>query len=613
MDSSQNKEDTRGAHTGLLKLNKYPSGDATPHTVNEWHKSALRTIDLMGWGDLIDGDDLPSWPKIKELTRYPEIPPVDGNAHIVAKREEVRANILSDNDIIGVKLVRLRRASCAAIAVAIENSMTPHALHRWEQLKAVHKLTGRYLDGIGMLEEIGKHGNHASSELTAMDATRHEAVIAQARAARLPDGCHVETYTSKVTTALAEHMPYLERAADDAFKVKFLLDCLPTIEGTDTDKRRLMQDIASKGKETDVAYVMQEATALVMAAQRADATPILLAHVPINERFKLAMQGTFPSATPPPIAAAVTKPPNEEAAKKQAAADKTKKEKDRNKKRDEKRKAFLLPEGQLCAQKSCKFVHEGPCYRYPSFEGPIPERDLNNEQKMLRLEADREEVGKRLGMPVKKLMGRPGGKPVPVKLAATDAQSDDDFDPSCDTWGNRVPVKLAHVAPAVCQSADSDSDSSEVWWSEAATPGSYSVCMNMPADAEPQLSSPVPMDAGLLVLRDAVNALYRHPQHQMRVHAFRALAAACGVPGAHDTSFKAIEAVLAQVMHPDVYDSNASAIRVFGTNRSSFQKWKKTISSSRWPLQPLILGTSLSEHLINKSVDTHTTGPSRRC
>ena len=73
MDSSQNKEDTRGAHTGLLKLNKYPSGDATPHTVNEWHKSALRTIDLMGWGDLIDGDDLPSWPKIKELTRYQSI------------------------------------------------------------------------------------------------------------------------------------------------------------------------------------------------------------------------------------------------------------------------------------------------------------------------------------------------------------------------------------------------------------------------------------------------------------------------------------------------------------------------------------------------------------
>ena len=259
MDSSTNKEDTRGAHIGLLKLDKYPSGDATPHTVNEWYKSALRTIDLMGWGDLIDGEDLASWPKIKELTHYPEIPPTSGggNAHIVAKREEVRAGIMSDNDMTTLKLIKLRRSSCAAIAVAIENSMTPHALHRWEQLKVAHKITGRYLDGIAMLEEIGKHGNHASSELTAMDATRHEAVIAQARAARLPDGCHVETYTSKVTTALAEHMPYLERAADNAFKVKFLLDCLPTIEGTDTDKRRLMQDIASKKKETDVAYVMQ--------------------------------------------------------------------------------------------------------------------------------------------------------------------------------------------------------------------------------------------------------------------------------------------------------------------------------------------------------------------
>ena len=75
-----------------------------------------------------------------------------------------------------------------------------------------------------------------------------------------------------------------------------------------------------------------------------------------------------------------------------------------------------LPDGQWCKMKSCQFGHDvrhpgSPCYRSPSWPGPLPYKVDSNARAKARIVAARIEAGQRLGTKVVDLI--PAKPPVP--------------------------------------------------------------------------------------------------------------------------------------------------------------------------------------------------------
>ena len=114
-----------------------------------------------------------------------------------------------------------------------------------------------------------------------------------------------------------------------------------------------------------------------------------------------------------------------------------------------------LPDGKSCPEGTCQWPHEGPCWRAPSFKGPLPAPQCYNERLVDKLNKDKKaNVGKpgvKGALVLLKVQAKPGNAAVP---AAGDADDNDNsggvdsffFSPACP------------AVPAVCLKCDAGED-----------------------------------------------------------------------------------------------------------------------------------------------------------
>ena len=306
------------------------------------------------------------------------------------------------------------RDKCDAIAAALGQSMRDIAPGRLKALETAHPFAAPHdhmINGGAMYRDI-------KALLGTMD-TESEAKLAKAQAdhfasdaGRLGDNVSQNQFDARVNEFDVHINPALKMKYQGRNYVEFLLDnCIPPC--LKTDGRLLKREFEAAGKMDDEAHARAEIKKLIGRAHEPNAP---LPDVPQLRATIMSMRPAA-AAAKPPVAALGTVPPSgrkKDSKKEGAAKDGAGKKKGSKK----------LPNGQKCKAGTCDNDHgDTPCFRDPTWEGPLPH--WVGSSAVERILADRQSLGQKMGVPVKKLKPQLARPAVPVTRgdATADQQS----------------------------------------------------------------------------------------------------------------------------------------------------------------------------------------------
>ena len=398
-------------------------------------------------------------------------------------------------------------------ASAIILSMRPKAPLRLQELLTKHEVTakpGTY-HGTNMWKDLlALKGGRSDFE----DQLDHDRALELLRDRQLPDGCSVQDFSDKVNMLRQHHMPYLQRPfKDDEAIAEFFIDLMPA--KNDTDGRLLKKELLAAGTLTSVNAVaecvkivkksesvgvrraaaaafnrqMGLTTGSAQPAQlQAGFAPALAAGIQTAVLQAMGSAGASvggsvtdsisglnssissgaskrqaAKATAAQAAGAVGSDADKLALEKQIAALQEQLQLKAAAAAQQSTKASTtgattrpgltkLPEGQTCPEGTCPWPHAGPCWRAPSYPGPLPEPQCFNERLVTKLNADKKaNIGKPgVKGPLKLLQVK--SKPANAAAAVPATDGDDSSSAGVDSFGIDFIFKPA--CPAIPVSDD---------------------------------------------------------------------------------------------------------------------------------------------------------------
>ena len=395
-----------------------------------------------------------------------------------------------------------------SIAAALAESMRTTAPGRFKLLEAKHVLGPPHehmLNGGAMFREV-------IALLGTMDV-EGEAKLAKSQAewfaspaGRLGDNVSQNQFDARVNEFDVHVNPALKMQYIGSNYVEYLLDnCMPPC--LETEARLLRREIEAAGKMADEAHARAEIKKMIGRAHKPDLAP------PVVPSLRATIMSMRPAPKAPkapalggPVAAAGQVPQSgrKRDSKKEGAGGGNKAARNRSKK---------LPDGETCKSGTCDNNHgDSPCFRDPNYEGPLPH--WVGPDAVIKILESREEVGKRLGKPVKKLKPQQPRPAAPVVPAGADASADQQsaMDQAFAQQRALFPVvrrnegsaaERAQVSDDECESAHEEDDDTErvVNWyaviggpsegvySVPATPAAYDLRIRPMVDGQPNVKS----------------------------------------------------------------------------------------------------------------------------
>ena len=353
------------------------------------------------------------------------------------------------------------------LAQWIISALRKKAPLRLKALKRRHAVVGHdeCHDGVGMINELialrGSIGQHE-------EVQDHDREVERMRDEPLPDGCSVDDYAYRVNELIRDHVGHLERPLEGAALGKFIVRLMP--KANSQEGRAIIRRCSTADLE-DLSAIVAECSEIVnesshpssrvaAAAARSAGLPPPVAQATIVARTTAASAyGAMPVAAAAPTlsspleafasavadrlkgtgtladatsgGAASNRAERRAARKATAAAAAVSAGATSAAARAE--RGGKLPEGQLCAERTCTFVHVGkPCYRAPWTKlDQLPEKMRTNRSALEKFNAGKEANvrGPNAVCDRSRLVLYPLPAPKPAKSAATyDGAHDDTLD-----------------------------------------------------------------------------------------------------------------------------------------------------------------------------------------
>ena len=337
--------------------------------------------------------------------------------------------------------------------------MRPTAGLRLKKLLTDHqvKVGGTALedcyDGIAMFKELEALEKEDVGEY---DLKRFRYAYEKMRDKKLPENCTPQVFATRANVFLRDVNPYLEVPLEGARLSKFFIDLLPG--PLSSDARQLKRAVKADSSIDDPDKVLAQCKEIVEGAYEPnkrsgidiDLVALIAGDILVGEpkaERKPAdhdsTEGSVSKAEVAKLVAAAVASAQRKFTRSTESGGKGGAGAGRGTRNGGKPPRSLLPDGKWCNSGTCNFNHDDlrpgeRCYRDPDYEGPLPLRTWNDAKQMVRILADREACGKRLGKTVKQLKPPGGGAatpPISASLAdrlmdmyVLDEDTDDDDD-----------------------------------------------------------------------------------------------------------------------------------------------------------------------------------------
>lgn len=399
VDAAINGVPTPG--TGSI-LPVFPGEDVTNKQLEDWFEVAIPTLSRAGFDAVLRGE-VPShllpYTYLQDMTGMLELneqQAKDAGPAASARHNAMVRKAKAENDLKQAQLAAGLMAAKNALAQHLILSLTPKTGLRLSQLKSTFAVSGaaNTYDGKGMWDSLVALRKNVGQ----IEETRdHDRVVELMRDTVLSDGCSAQLFSDKVNELVRDHVPWLERPLAGAALGRFIVRLMPLQNAS--EGRALIRELTAAGTMGDTATVIQRCMAIVRESE-APATRMA------GMAERAAAYGTALTAAAAAMLGQAQPPAGSgvPSANKPKGKPKSKSSADKNSQPDKKSR-FRLPEGQLCKEGTCNYVHDDkPCYRAPWYEGPLPKGHRNNERMMARILEAKEANAKRLGKPNKPLL-----------------------------------------------------------------------------------------------------------------------------------------------------------------------------------------------------------------